>query len=51
MEFKIESEHQKQRRGFLVKSLSSLVVIYVIPNILGKSLAAKPPSEKVSSQT
>ena len=34
-----------------MKSLSSLVVIYVIPNILSKSLAAKPPSEKVNSQT
>lgn len=51
MKFKIDFSHQKQRRNFLVKSLSSLAVIYIIPKIINTSAAEKPPSEKVNSQT
>ena len=42
---------QIPRRDFLFKSLSAMAVVYIIPNIIESSNAAKPKSEKVSSKT
>tara|TARA_B100000029_G_scaffold50615_2_gene46034 strand:- start:14484 stop:15236 length:753 start_codon:yes stop_codon:yes gene_type:complete len=39
------------RRDFLVKSISAIAVVYIIPNIIETSIAAKQKSEKVSSKT
>ena len=39
------------RRDFLVKSMTALSVIYVIPDILPRAIAAKPFDQKVSSST
>ena len=39
------------RREFLVKSISALSVVYVVPDLFPKVMAAKPFDQKVSSST
>ena len=39
------------RRDFLVKSLTALSVVYVVPDIFPKAMAGKPLNEDVSSET
>ena len=47
----MSNKYNNSRRKFLVKTLSSLVIIYTIPNLINKTEAARQASEKVSSQT
>ena len=39
------------RREFLVKSITALSAVYVVPDLFPKAIAAKPLDKKVSSST
>ncbi len=39
------------RRQFLIKSISAVAVIYIIPSISERTFAAKTPAQKVSNKT
>ena len=39
------------RREFLVKSITALSAVYVVPDLFPKAMAAKPFDQKVSSST
>ena len=47
----MKNKHTISRRNFLVKSITALSAIYVVPDIFSNVSAAKPPNIEVSSKT
>jgi molybdopterin-containing oxidoreductase family iron-sulfur binding subunit len=47
----MKNKHTISRRNFLVKSITALSAIYVVPDIFSNVSAAKHPNIEVSSKT